>query len=122
MSFAGNFVNSVGYILQKIGYRHLMKTQGVDPDASIVKEPYWVIGFVLYAVGSVTHGAALGFASQALIVPLEGVTLVANAFLAPAFLGEKLGRSELCGSLVCLLGILITVSFGPNSDAEYTID
>jgi len=120
MSFAGNFVNSVGYILQKIGYRHLMKTQEVDPDASIVKEPYWVIGFVTYAVGSLTHGAALGFASQALLVPMEGVTLVANAFLAPVFLGEKLGKMELIGSAVCCVGIVTTVLFGPNSEQEFT--
>jgi len=122
MSFVGNFVNSVGYILQKIGYRKLMVAQETDPEATILKEPIWVIGFITYAVGSLTHGAALGFASQALLVPMEGVTLVANAFLAPIFLGEKLGRNELIGSAVCCVGIVITVLFGPNGEQDFTTD
>jgi len=122
MSFVGNFINSVGYILQKIGYRHLLDKQEENPEASITSEPYWIIGFVTYAVGSLTHGAALGFASQALLVPMEGVTLVANAFLAPIFLGEKLGKMELIGSAVCCVGIVTTVLFGPNSEQEFGTD
>ena len=52
-------------------YRHLLDKQEDNPEASITSEPYWIIGFVTYAVGSLTHGAALGFASQALLVPME---------------------------------------------------
>lgn len=124
MSFVGNFVNSVGYILQKIGYQRLLEKQQAEPNLEhkIWSEGIWVAGFVTYAVGSLTHGAALGFASQALLVPMEGVTLVANAFLAPIFLGEKLGTAEMLGSLICCIGIAITVLFGPNSEQEYTTD
>lgn len=124
MSFVGNFINSVGYILQKIGYGRLLEKQNAEPEAEfkIWHEWIWVAGFVTYAIGSLTHGAALGFASQALLVPMEGVTLVANAFLAPIFLGEKLGKPEIIGSLICCVGIAITVLFGPNSEQEYTTD
>lgn len=50
------------------------------------------------------------------------MTLVANAFLAPIFLGEKLGRNELIGSAVCCVGIIITVLFGPNGEQDFTTD
>lgn len=151
LAVLGNVINSAGYILQKIGYKRLLEKQekydeeqqkqqeqqaekqeqqGVEQEQqeqedggpSILKEPIWIIGFVTYGVGSLTIGAALGFAPSAMIVPLEGVTLICNAFFAPMFLGEKLGKTDIYGSAICFVGIIITVCFGPSADEEYTID
>ena len=52
--------------------------------------PLWLGGFLTYGIGSLLHVASLGFGPQALLMPLEGVTLAANALLAPMFLGERL--------------------------------
>merc|ERR1711907_604094 len=70
---------------------------------TFLTEPIWVIGFCLYMIGSLMHVAALGFGSQALLTPMEGVTLAANAVLAPIFLNEKLKSSDSIGTAVIIV-------------------
>jgi len=89
---------------------------------TFLTEPIWVIGFVLYMIGSLMHVASLGFGPQALLTPMEGVTLAANAVLAPIFLNEQLKPSDYWGTLVVLIGITVTVIFGPHSSITYTAE
>lgn len=89
-------------------------------DHTFLTEPIWVIGFVLYMIGSLMHVASLGFGPQALLTPMEGVTLAANAVLAPIFLNEQLKSSDYWGTAVVLIGITLTVIFGPHSSITYT--
>ena len=46
---------------------------------------------------SLLNAVALGFASPALIAPLEGLTLVTNAIVAPIVLPEQLRRMDMIG-------------------------
>merc|ERR1712225_101389 len=70
-------------------------------------------------IGSLMHVAALGFGSQALLTPMEGVTLAANAVLAPIFLNERLKTTDSIGTTVIIVGITVTVIFGPHSSITY---
>jgi hypothetical protein len=66
------------------------------------------------------HVAALGFGPQALLMPMEGVTLAANAVLAPVILGEEISARGMWGTGIVICGIAITVIFGPHSSITYT--
>jgi len=87
---------------------------------SFLSEPQWAFGFGIYLMGSLMHVAALGFGPQALLMPMEGVTLAANAVLAPGCLGEQLSNQGIIGTIVVVFGITVTVIFGPHSSITYT--
>jgi len=84
-----------------------------------IHHPLWLWGFGIYAMGSIMHVTSLGFGPQALLMPMEGITLAANAILAPIMLGEELTRNGIISTSVIILGIAITVSFGPHSSESY---
>lgn len=120
LSVLGNFLNSVGYIIQKKGHMQVLaQTVEGKPPPSYVKNKMWIIGFAVYTIGSLLHGSALGFGSQAVLTPMESITLVANTFLSPIFLGEKLRRRDLYAVLLIIIGCTLAVVFGPNTDSDY---
>jgi len=84
--------------------------------------PTWFTGFIIYAVGSLLNAVALGFASPALIAPLEGLTLVTNAIVAPIVLPEQLRRMDMIGICVIVCGMALCVLFGPSNDTEWTVE
>jgi len=81
--------------------------------------PLWLCGFATYGIGSLLIMASLGFGPQALLMPLEGITLAANAVLAPMFLGERVTSRVVWSTAVIIIGLGITVSFGPHASASY---
>jgi len=117
----------------RLRYKHDIQKRRIGPEEmetaeelcnvadkhTFLTEPIWVIGFGLYMIGSLMHVAALGFGSQALLTPMEGVTLAANAVLAPIFLNERLKTTDSIGTTVIIVGITVTVIFGPHSSITY---
>ena len=77
MGLAGNVMNAVGCIFQKQGWNRKEAQQ------SIFCQPTWLIGFVLYAVGSLVFAVALGLVPASTLLPLGGVKLAAFTALAP---------------------------------------
>ena len=55
-------------------------------------------------------------------MPMEGITLAANAVLAPMMLGEEITRDVVWSTIIIIFGIGVTVSFGPHSSASYDTD
>lgn len=84
--------------------------------------PIWVTGFVIYAAGSLCNAAALGFAPAALIAPLDGLTLVTNAIVAPLVLPESLRFIDVIGISIIMAGVALCVLFGPSNDTEWTVE
>jgi drug/metabolite transporter (DMT)-like permease len=123
VSVLGNFLNSVGYIIQKKGHNAVLLHPNEDGSVnSYAKSNTWRLGFLVYVIGSLLHGYALSQGSQSLITPLESVTLIANTFLCPLFLGERLRRIDIIGTVIILCGCTLAVVFGPTSDEDYTAD
>jgi hypothetical protein len=65
-------------------------------------------------------------ASQRLFVlspskQIGSTTLVANIFFAYFWLGEDLGRSDLIGTSLVIIGSVLSVAFGNHEDKQYTM-
>jgi len=84
------------------------------------KEGMWWLGFGTYSAGSLMHVASLAFGPSALLNPMEGLTLVANALSAPPCLGEILTWQDVVGTIVILIGTVVVVIFGPHSSETFT--
>lgn len=76
----------------------------------------------IYGLGSMMHVTSLGFGPSALLNPMEGLTLVANALSAPVLLGERLTTVDIIGTVVIVIGITMVVIFGPHSETTNTMD
>lgn len=63
----------------------------------------------------------MAFTSAALITPLGAVTLACNAIVAPIFLGEAFGRSDVFGTIIIIGGTVLTVLFGDHGDPRALI-
>jgi hypothetical protein len=87
-----------------------------------VCQPLWGAGLSLIFAGSLGDFAALGFAAQSLAVPVGALTLVANVFFAQYWLGESLGRRDICATLLVTLGVILTAVFGDKSVQCYSMD
>jgi len=151
ISIIGNIINAWGMIAMKIGHekanaekmkvalqefmdmqeaaeRSGSKTAGGKPlrssklSSAFLKEPFWWLGMTIYTTGSLMHVASLGFGPSALLNPMEGLTLVANALSAPFMLGESLTKIDMIGTAVIVLGISVVILFGPHSEVQNTMD
>ena len=63
---------------------------------------------------------AFGLASQSLLVPLAGVTLVLNQLIAPCILGEKLYRIDVYATAIILVGCTMTTATGNHTATSFT--
>lgn len=90
--------------------------------ADFLKESIWWAGMGIYGLGSMMHVTSLGFGPSALLNPMEGLTLVANALSAPVLLGERLTTVDIIGTVVIVIGITMVVIFGPHSETTNTMD
>ena len=82
----------------------------------------WVLGFVLVIAGSLGDFAALGFAAQSLIVPVGGLTLVANSIFARFGLKEKMTRLDVSATGLIMVGIIIAACFANKESSSYSLD
>jgi len=90
--------------------------------SGFLKEPYWWLGMAIYAVGSLMHVASLGFGPAALLHPMEGLTLVANALSSPFLLSERFTVVDIIGTVVIIGGVTMVVIFGPQNEDDNSMD
>ncbi|CAG8545789.1 4315_t:CDS:2 [Acaulospora morrowiae] len=85
----------------------------------IVVSPLWVVGFLIYLVGTMMGFIALQFAPQSLIAPLGAVSLVTNLLIAPILHSQKLTFFDIFGVVVIIGGsVVITVFSGVVSQGQ----
>jgi len=125
ISAFGNFLNAVGYILEKKGHINVLQQMQENPDKQhpgVCTDPTWVTGFVTYVIGSLLHAYALGQGPQSLFTPMQAVTLVCNTILSPLFLPETLSSVDLIATALIVISVIGAVIFGPKNEEEYTTD
>merc|ERR1712086_150272 len=44
-----------------------------------------------------------------------------NTWLAPVFLGEELSRNDWIGTIICIVGVMLTTSFGSHCSYDYDV-
>ncbi|EEY62683.1 uncharacterized protein PITG_14465 [Phytophthora infestans T30-4] len=78
--------------------------------------PLWLTGLVLVVLGAVGDFEALGFAPQALVASVGGgFTVLANVFFAHLWLGQILTRTDVLGTLLIIIGVVLsTVANEPD--------
>ncbi|GJN93844.1 hypothetical protein Rhopal_006903-T1 [Rhodotorula paludigena] len=91
-------------------------------DKGFVRNPLWLLGFVLLNLGEFANFLAYGFAPPSVVAPLGLTTLVANVFLAPLIVREPFRRKDLLGVAVAILGGVTVVYASRSSDKKLTPD
>lgn len=78
--------------------------------------PVWLVGLVLIALGAIGDFEALGFAPQSLVAAVGGgFTVLANVFFAHLWLGQVLTRSDVVGTSLIIVGVVLsTVANEPD--------
>lgn len=76
----------------------------------------------MYVVGNALAAVALAFTAQSVIAPLQSITMAANAIFAPWLLHEKISRNDIIGTIMLILGAVLSVAFGDqNSTCMFAI-
>src|ERR1700689_428468 len=100
-----------GTVLQQRG------TMGTGEDDSrfllhILHEPVWLAGMSLQSAGWVVQAAALDRASLVVVQSITALSLVLALPLGVALTSQRVGRREVAGALLTLLGIVCFISAG----------
>ncbi|GMI60246.1 hypothetical protein ScalyP_jg3688 [Parmales sp. scaly parma] len=132
ISLVGNVINSIGYVLWKVAHNQVEAAKlnplpnkqqqccaCIPPSPHFLRTPTWYIGFFLYTLGSSLHGFSLSLGTLTIIAPLDSVTLVANAILAPLVLKEKTDIWKVSGTITIIFGIIVLTESSPASPGDF---
>ncbi|KAJ8305607.1 hypothetical protein KUTeg_016152 [Tegillarca granosa] len=142
LAIGGNLLISISLNLQK--FTHLKNAEKTE-DVHYTQQPLWWIGLSLMVIGEIGNFSAYGYAPASLVAPLGTTTVVANLFLAAAFLKEKIRAENLFGivynfdlfskyiyllvtinipdtlrSALAVIGAFLLVTFAPKKDKVFS--
>jgi drug/metabolite transporter (DMT)-like permease len=102
---------ALGTVLQQKG---TMATEGDDSRflLQILRRPVWLAGMALQSAGWVAQAAALDRASLVVVQSITALSLVLALPLGVALTSQHVGRREVAGALLTLLGIVCFISAG----------
>jgi drug/metabolite transporter (DMT)-like permease len=119
------FLFAIGTVLQQKG---TMSTEAGEDDprflVQILRRPVWLAGAVLMASGWVVQAMALDRGSLVVVQSLVALSLVIALPLGALLTDQHIGRREVLGAGLTLVGIIFFVSAGqpqggnPNPSAE----
>jgi drug/metabolite transporter (DMT)-like permease len=91
-----------------------MATEGDDARflLQILRRPVWLAGMALQSAGWVAQAAALDRASLVVVQSITALSLVLALPLGVALTSQHVGRREVAGALLTLLGIVCFISAG----------
>ena len=116
----GSIGSNLGINIQKFSFLENSK-RPTSEQRAYTRQPGWALGLGLVIGGSLCDFAALALAAQSIVAPIGSVTLVANMVFAQYWLKETLSRRDLIGTVLIILGSVLTVAFGDHSDPEYNL-
>ncbi|KAJ3193100.1 hypothetical protein HK101_005422 [Irineochytrium annulatum] len=88
---------------------------------TLVKNPIWVLGFLIFTFSNVMNFIALQFAPQSLVAPLGSISLVVNVVLAPIINKEKWTWRDIVGVVLIVAGSSMTVVFAGVAGKDFQI-
>lgn len=119
LAISSSFAIGSSFVLTKIG---LLKDGSRGESLTYLKNPIWIMGTTMMAVGEIANFAAYTFAPPILVTPLGALSVIIGAVLASVFLKEKLGVLGKLGCGICLLGSIIIVLHAPEDKEIDTVD
>ena len=125
-SCGASFATAAGLIIQKKSQIRNQELAAEDRPFQVggfILAPLWVAGFLLIVLVPLPFNLmAVTWAAASLVAPLASVTLVLNQILAPALLGETLGRTDIIGTVVIVSGVIMATIFGSHCESSYTAE
>jgi drug/metabolite transporter (DMT)-like permease len=104
---------ALGTVLQQKG---TMSTEAGEDDprflVQILRRPVWIAGAVLMACGWVAQAAALDRAALVVVQSLTALSLVIALPLGALLTAQRIGKRELAGAGLTLVGIVIFIAAG----------
>ncbi|QPG73111.1 hypothetical protein FOA43_000416 [Brettanomyces nanus] len=119
LAVSSSFAIGSSFVLTKLG---LLKDGSRGESYTYVKNPVWILGTALMAIGEIANFAAYTFAPPILVTPLGALSVIIGAVLAAIFLKETLGVLGKMGCAICLLGSVIIVLHAPGDKEVTTVD
>lgn len=115
---------SLGFILMKLAYT--MDEKRPEPMRArrifgMLCCARWWSGFSLVVLGQPLNLAAFSLASQSVIIPLTGVTIIMNQVFAPILLHERLTRVDVLATGIIVVGAALCTAFGSHVDEPLSL-
>ncbi|XP_071837936.1 NIPA-like protein 2 isoform X2 [Apostichopus japonicus] len=92
------------------------------PADTYLKSKLWWLGITLMLIGEVGNFMAYGFGPASVVAPLGTTTVVANAYIAIIFLGEKLRWQDVIGTYIIIVGAFLIITFSTQQDTQLTAE
>jgi len=114
-------MSNVGWTVQK--YSH-MQNQAMPQHMQkpYYRQKFWLIGFIIYAIGNVGDFVALAFAAQSLVAPLGSVVLVVNAIMSPWILKERITSRDIQAVMLIIVGDVLIVLYASHEETSYSLN
>jgi drug/metabolite transporter (DMT)-like permease len=114
LALCAAFLFALAATLQQKGALNLPELSLRDPAslARLVGQTMWLMGTIALLVGYVLQAAALDRGRLAIIQPLLVMTVVFALPLGYLLTSQKVGRSEIVGAAVIVVGLALFALFG----------
>lgn len=110
LGFVSTLFTALGLVVQK--YSHISNARA-GKGRAYYKQPWWIIGLLVFLVGQLLNLVALALAPQAMLSAVGALSLVFNTFFAWCILSERLPRRGTAYMASMLLGVLLVVANTP---------
>ncbi|KAI8903333.1 magnesium transporter NIPA-domain-containing protein [Gorgonomyces haynaldii] len=87
----------------------------------LLKNPRWMLGFLVFTIGNICNVIALQFAPQSLVAPLGSISLVVNVIIAPFMNNEKWSYRDVLGVILIVGGSSLVVAFAGSNQHDYCL-
>ncbi|XP_038056697.1 NIPA-like protein 2 [Patiria miniata] len=123
LAIGGNLLISVSMNIQKYALMRL-ENQGFHAETShdYLKSRLWWLGIAMMVTGEIGNFMAYGFGPATVVAPLGTTTVVANAYIAIVFLGEKLRARDVLGTYLIIVGAFLIVVFSTQDNTRLSAE
>ncbi|KAA8491297.1 putative magnesium transporter NIPA8 [Porphyridium purpureum] len=85
----------------------------------LIQTPQWVVGFALFAFGTIINFVSFKFAAQSLLSGLSSVQFISQLFFSKVVLHERVDMYSYLGVVLILAGSFLLVYFGQHETKNY---
>jgi len=114
-----NVLNALGLVLQK--FSHIKNTYQ-EQSVIFYRQPWWLLGFMVFLAGQLTNFSAMALAPQAMLSCLGACSLIFNAVFARSILGEEIDRPELAAMMGIIFGMGVVILNTPSTSEPAVVD
>jgi uncharacterized membrane protein len=107
---AGVIFAAFGQVSWKMGMNQV-GTPGISSLASVLVNPFVLLGFVMYGLSTIFWLIALSKKDLSFVYPFISLTYVLVLVLSSLVLKESIGLNKLVGTLIIIFGLIIIARY-----------